>query len=77
MEQNVVSNISMILGASLTLYVLATGVFLISQNRRPQATPGLDARLLLRTRHRRADRPLRPPDIVGADFATVTAQISP
>ena len=38
MEQKVVSNIGTILAASLTLYALVTGVFLISENRRPQAT---------------------------------------
>jgi cardiolipin synthase A/B len=38
MEQRLVSNIGTILAASLTLYALVTGVFLISENRRPQAT---------------------------------------
>jgi cardiolipin synthase len=38
MEQKLVSNIGTTLAASLTLYALVTGVFLISENRRPQAT---------------------------------------
>jgi cardiolipin synthase A/B len=38
MEEKVVSNIGTILTASLGLYALVTGMFLISENRRPQAT---------------------------------------
>jgi cardiolipin synthase len=64
-EQKVVSNIGTILAASLTLYALVTGVFLISENRRPQATlawmlafilaPGLGVLLyVLFGRHRKA-----------------------
>ena len=49
-----VDHIGPILGAALTAYAIVTGIFLILENRRPQATLAWMLDLLLRTRNRAA-----------------------